>query len=68
MVAFYKASDQWLTPGNHNHLRLTRMMISLRILGLEAEARELYDYVTGLASTRGGVSRDTLRYWLDAMK
>lgn len=67
MLAFYKAGHGWLTPGNHNHLRLTRMLISLRTLGLEDEARALYRYVTGLAAQRGGVTRDTLRYWHDAM-
>jgi opioid growth factor receptor-like protein len=67
MLAFYKSDFGWLTPGNHNHLRLTRMMISLRTLGLETEARELYAYVTGLAERRGGVTNDTLGYWRDAM-
>jgi Opioid growth factor receptor (OGFr) conserved region len=67
MMAFYKAGDGWLTPGNHNHLRLTRMMISLRTLGLKDEALELHDYVTGLALRRGGVTRDTLGYWNDAI-
>lgn len=66
MLAFYRSSDQWLTPGNHNHLRLTRMMISLRTLGLAADARELYDYVTGVAAQRGGVTNETLRYWREA--
>lgn len=68
MLAFYKADLRWLTPGDHNHLRLTRMMISLRTLGLEEEARELFDYVTGLAAQRGGVAADTLRYWRDALQ
>jgi Opioid growth factor receptor (OGFr) conserved region len=67
MLAFYKSELGWLSPGNHNHLRLTRMMISLRTLGLEDEARQLYDYVTGIAAQRGGVTRDTLHYWNDAM-
>ena len=31
----------WLRPGNHNHLRLTRIMESLATLGLTAEARAL---------------------------
>lgn len=67
MLAFYKADLGWLTLGNHNHLRLTRMMLSLRALGLESEAQELYGYVTELASQRGGVSDDTLRYWRAAI-
>lgn len=68
MLTFYKSDLGWLAPGNHNHLRLTRMMISLRTLGLEEEARELYAYVTGLAAERGGAPRDTLRYWHDAIR
>lgn len=68
MLAFYKADLGWLTLGNHNHLRLTRMMISLRTLGLETEARELYDYITGLAAKQNGVTPDTLRYWRDAVR
>ncbi len=67
MLAFYTADLGWLTPHNHNHLRLTRMMISLRTLGLENEARELYAYITGLATQRGGVTPGTLRYWHDAI-
>jgi len=31
----------WLRPGNHNHLRLTRILESLATLGLTAEARAL---------------------------
>ena len=27
----------WLSPGNHNHLRITRILRCLTVLGLEAE-------------------------------
>jgi len=67
MRAFYAADYGWLTPGNHNHLRLTRMMVSLRMLGLENEARELFAYASGLADKRGGVTQETLQYWRDAV-
>ena len=67
MLAFYKGGLSWLTPGNHNHLRLTRMMISLRTLGLEREARALHEYVGALAASHGGVTSATLRYWDDAI-
>jgi Opioid growth factor receptor (OGFr) conserved region len=67
MLAFYTADRRWLTPGNHNHLRLTRMLISLRTLGLQDEAQTLYRFVTGLAAQHGGVTPDTLRYWRNAM-
>jgi hypothetical protein len=65
MLAFYKADPGWITPGNHNHLRLTRMILSLRTLGLDAEAQELFRFITE-ASARGGVTNETLRYWREA--
>jgi hypothetical protein len=34
-------SRVWLQPGNHNHLRLTRILDSLATLGLTAEAQAL---------------------------
>lgn len=39
----YKTSlTQWITPRNHNFLRLTRMIRSLRMLGLPEAATHLY--------------------------
>jgi hypothetical protein len=56
----------WLRPGNHNHLRLTRMIESLATLGLIAEARALQrclleDIHTGPGA--GAVSPRTVDYW-----
>jgi hypothetical protein len=61
----------WLRPGNHNHLRLTRIMQSLDALGLGADARalqrclleEVYD---GPGSDR--VTRETYEFWLSAVR
>ncbi len=39
---FAAKSRSWLTPGNHNHLRITRILKSLCILGLRPEAREWF--------------------------
>jgi len=33
----------WLSPGNHNHLRITRILRCLSFLGLEAEARAFFE-------------------------
>ena len=35
--AFGNAAAEWLHPGDHNHLRITRILRSLRVLGLEQE-------------------------------
>jgi len=67
---FASRARTWLHPGNHNHLRLTRIMQSLAVLGLEDEALALQrclmeDVATG--SGRDGISRVTLAFWRDAL-
>jgi len=57
-------SKAWLTPGNHNHLRITRVLKSLRILGLEQDARAFFDCLAEIyASHRQAISPETFRYW-----
>ena len=60
----------WLQPGNHNHLRLTRIMDSLETLGLREEAlarqRCLLEDVAG-GSGAGRVSPRTLEFWRSAL-
>jgi hypothetical protein len=56
----------WLHPGNHNHLRLTRIMDSLATLGLRAEAKALQrclldDICTGPGAD--AVSPRTADFW-----
>jgi hypothetical protein len=36
---FEAKATGWLSPGNHNHLRITRILRCLSVLGLEAEAK-----------------------------
>lgn len=69
---FVKRS-MWLTPGNHNHLRLTRILISLRVLGEEEAAQALFRCLTQISteerrSGRTPISTQTLRFWSDAMR
>jgi hypothetical protein len=62
-------SKTWLTPGNHNHLRITRIIKSLKILGLESEARAFFECLTEIyASHRAAISPATFRYWESALK
>jgi hypothetical protein len=67
-ASFTERSDDWLTASNHNHLRITRILKSLRILGLEAEAAAFFDcladiYDEELAKDFPGISDETLRFW-----
>lgn len=58
----------WLTAGNHNHLRLTRIMKSLTTLGCAAEARALRDCLIDVYEGGGSraIGRRTLEYWMRA--
>ena len=72
MQDFYRlgrrGERQWLTPGNHNYLRLTRMLRSLRTLGLPAEARQLFDELTAIYHEHSAtIGPTTYRHWQQAM-
>ena len=61
----------WLRPGNHNHLRLTRIIESLATLGLAAEARALQrclleDIYAGPGAK--SVSARTADFWRRAIR
>ena len=67
---FALRSRVWLRPGNHNHLRLTRIMQSLAALGLEPDARALQRCL--LEDIAGGPQRDnvtkrTAEFWKSAV-
>lgn len=59
----------WLTPGNHNHERLTRMLSSLHLLGLSTQAKALKTYLLELAKDHPEFfSTDTLNDWLCSLE
>ncbi|KAL8757918.1 MAG: hypothetical protein Q9199_001882, partial [Rusavskia elegans] len=61
---FTAVSRNWITRFDHNHLRITRIIRSCRVLGLEAEAEAFYEALTDIAGERRGVfSRKTLMFW-----
>jgi hypothetical protein len=62
-------SPVWLHRGNHNHLRLTRILKSLTILGQPALARALYDRLWEEANRAPDrITPVTLRYWTSASR
>ena len=68
---FAAAARNWLRAGNHNHLRLTRMLRSLRVLGLEQEAAALWEALRGLyerenAAGRRTITPETFAFWRQA--
>lgn len=40
---FPRRAENWLTPGNHNFLRITRILRCLTLCGLEKEAKQFFD-------------------------
>jgi hypothetical protein len=64
---FAVRSSNWLTPGNHNHLRLTRILRSLRLLGLESEAQALFRALSQLYESHPGrITFRTYEFWKNA--
>ena len=67
---FGERSRNWLTPYNHNHLRITRIIKCLRALGLEAEAQSFFDALSVLYHSpqfAGTISDVTFEYWQAAL-
>ncbi|KAF2481375.1 opioid growth factor receptor conserved domain-containing protein, partial [Neohortaea acidophila] len=57
----------WRTRMDHNHLRISRILRSLRVLGLDAEAKAFYDAL--LENDRdGSVSQRSKLYWQRAVE
>lgn len=67
---FSQRSDEWLYKDNHNHLRLSRIIQSLHILGLEKLAQNLKTELLEIAEIYGPdrVSLTTKNYWKNLIK
>ncbi len=64
MARFYAGTDHWLVAHDHNHLRITRILASLRDLVGPDEARAFHDAVTARNRAAGApVNRDSLGFW-----
>jgi hypothetical protein len=67
MLAFYAASDQWLRSHDHNHLRITRIVRSLRLLKSDEAADNFRRAILALVRARGAaVNATSLAYWAEA--
>lgn len=65
---FIEKSKVWLTPTNHNFLRITRMLKSLRILGNKECAFAFFKMLQFLAEENPEIiSNDTYNFWEDAI-
>jgi len=70
--SFAAKATVWLSPGNHNHLRITRILRCLNILGLEAEAKAFFDCLAKIYEDEQNkqmpaISDETMLYWREAV-
>jgi len=64
MAAFYRSTHDWLMPNDHNHLRITRIIRSLRLLAGDAEADAFRAAILArVEATRAPISLRSLGYW-----
>ena len=62
--SFQERSKVWLVVKNHNHLRLTRIIKSMRLLGLETYAEMLLDFLIELVSEVDCFTKTTRSIWI----
>lgn len=66
-IDFQRKARFWLCRFNHNHLRITRIIRCLRVLGLEQEAQEFHKALVKAATSGPGdrvlVGLNTLKFW-----
>lgn len=67
MDAFYRATHDWLMPNDHNHLRITRIIRSLRLLVGDEQADAFRAAILSrVEATRAPVSARSRGYWMTA--
>jgi hypothetical protein len=69
---FAAKATGWLSPGNHNHLRITRILRCLTVLGLEAEAAAFLECLAEIYEDEQdkplpAITDETMLYWREAV-
>ncbi|MBM1173816.1 opioid growth factor receptor-related protein [Microvirga arabica] len=67
MLRFYRSTSWWLTSHDHNHLRITRIIRSLKLLVGTAEARAYHTSILDIHEAGGGIVNGcSLQFWHEA--
>jgi hypothetical protein len=65
---FAQKSKNWNRPFNHNHLRITRIIRSLRLFGLDHEAQQVFDVFNAFANSQEStIAPSAPVYWHKAL-
>jgi len=66
--AFLRKAENWLTPRNHNFLRITRILKCLTTLGLPQDAATFEKALEEVYGEYGAIiGKETLGYWREAV-
>lgn len=65
---FEARARNWVSRFNHNHLRITRIIRCLRVLGLDEEAKAFFDAVEKVHGETGRIGDRSLMFWTRAME
>ncbi len=63
---FGERAKEWLSPGDHNHLRITRILKCLRLCGLKNRAAAFLKRLLALPE-HDGPTGESRRYWREAV-
>lgn len=64
---FANCADNWITPNNHNFLRITRILKCMTLVGLETESQEFFKSLTQVFNDYANIiGRRTLMFWEQA--
>lgn len=63
-AGFYGLTDEWKKPRDHNHLRITRIIRCLTLVGQTEYARRFYNFVSANSPL---VLLDVKWYWTEAL-
>ncbi|MCB8822938.1 opioid growth factor receptor-related protein [Microvirga rosea] len=67
MLQFYRQTSWWLTGYDHNHLRITRIIRSLRLLIGQEAAQSFHQAILTLHKAAGApVNARSLQFWAEA--
>ena len=68
LIRFYKSTDHWLSRYDHNHLRISRIIQSLRLLVSENAAQRFYEALLERHEAAGApVNPASQRYWRQSL-
>jgi hypothetical protein len=68
-AGFAKRKQNWITPFNHNYLRVTRILKSLRLLGLPGHASAFFECLAAIyAENRPAIGEKTFDFWKNAAR